>query len=68
MSEEFAKQYEGNGFITFPQAAEILGYKNPLSLYPLIREGKLTKYKVLNKSFLKREEVEKLLTPTPEEN
>lgn len=52
-------------FVTVPQAAEIAGCGIP-SVYRWLRTGQLTRYKTgTRRTWIKRSELEKLLTPVP---
>lgn len=53
------------GYVSLKTAAEILN-TSEVRVYQLINSGKLVKYKVLGKAFLKRDDVLQLLVPTPQ--
>jgi predicted DNA-binding transcriptional regulator AlpA len=64
MTEVLHNNLKERGFITMKEALRILGYKSSASIYGLVREGRLNKYKVLGKAFYSLEEIEALLNPS----
>ena len=53
-----------NEFISIPEAARMLKV-SIVTIYCYINEGRLTKYKKINRPLLLRKEVEELLIPKP---
>ena len=54
-----------NDFLTLPEAQKELGYHSIRSIYNLIKNGRLQKYRLLNKSVVSRDDVKALKQPQP---
>lgn len=52
-------------FLSLPEAQKELGYDSVRSVYNLIKNGRLQKYRQLNKTVVSRKEIESLKQPQP---